>query len=133
MRVICNLRRRERLAKFYTDLHWLKIDQRIIFKVLLTVYKCLHNKGPPYLNELLEIKDIKTLTLKIIFFPLTSTGDRAFIFYSSRFWNALPIDIRVKSSLESFKRAVKSLLFTDFHKFINTLNCISNREIYKLR
>ena len=36
------------------SLHWLPIKQRIKFKILLTVYKCLNGRGPAYLSELLS-------------------------------------------------------------------------------
>ena len=37
------------------DLHWLPIKFRIDYKIAVTVFKCLNNLAPPYLNELIEI------------------------------------------------------------------------------
>ena len=34
------------------DLHWLDVPQRVIFKLCMTVYKCLHSSAPKYLAEL---------------------------------------------------------------------------------
>ena len=34
-------------------LHWLPVEQRIQFKILLTTFKCLNGKGPCYLTDLL--------------------------------------------------------------------------------
>jgi len=34
------------------DLHWLDVPQRVIFKLCITVYKCLHGLAPKYLAEL---------------------------------------------------------------------------------
>ena len=36
----------------YHDLHWLDVPQRVIFKLCMTVYKCLHGLAPKYLAEL---------------------------------------------------------------------------------
>ena len=33
--------------------HWLPVEQRIQFKILLTTFKCLNGKGPGYLTDLL--------------------------------------------------------------------------------
>ena len=37
------------------ELHWLPIEQRIIFKINLITFKCLNNLAPPYLKELLTL------------------------------------------------------------------------------
>ena len=37
------------------DIHWLRIPQRIQFKILTLVFKSLHNDAPQYLTELLHI------------------------------------------------------------------------------
>ena len=34
------------------DLYWLDVPQRVIFKLCMTVYKCLHGLAPKYLAEL---------------------------------------------------------------------------------
>ena len=34
------------------DLHWLNVPQRVIFKLCMTVYKCLHGSAPKYIAEL---------------------------------------------------------------------------------
>jgi len=34
------------------DLHWLDVPQHVIFKLCLTVYKCLYDLAPKYLAEL---------------------------------------------------------------------------------
>jgi len=34
------------------DLHWLDVPERVTFRLCVMVYKCLHDKAPPYLSEL---------------------------------------------------------------------------------
>ena len=43
------------LLPFLYDLHWLSIEQRILFKLLLTCYKALNDAGPDYLKDLLPL------------------------------------------------------------------------------
>jgi len=37
---------------YHCDLHWLDVPLRVIFKLCITVYKCLHGLAPKYLAEL---------------------------------------------------------------------------------
>ena len=34
--------------------HWLPVEQRVIFKILLITYKVLNNLAPAYLSELVK-------------------------------------------------------------------------------
>ena len=36
----------------HQELHWLKVSERIQFRVTATVYRCLHNMEPRYLTEM---------------------------------------------------------------------------------
>ena len=38
------------------DLHWLPVRQRILFKILLIVYKALIGQAPNYIVELVKLK-----------------------------------------------------------------------------
>ena len=44
-RLITGTRKYDHISPVLRDLHWLKIDERIDYKVLLLVFKCLHNEG----------------------------------------------------------------------------------------
>ena len=37
------------------DVHWLKIPQRIQFKVLVTIYQCVNGLAPPFVTNLLDL------------------------------------------------------------------------------
>ena len=39
----------ENMSSVLRDLHWLKIDESIDYKVLLQIFKCLFDEGPVYL------------------------------------------------------------------------------------
>ena len=43
------------------DLHWLRVPERIEFKLSVLVFRCLHGTAPPYLaSELRRVADVDT-------------------------------------------------------------------------
>ncbi|XP_072025395.1 uncharacterized protein [Amphiura filiformis] len=48
-RIIFQVPRRHSSSPLLNSLHWLPIDKRICFKVLLYIYKTLNDLAPPYL------------------------------------------------------------------------------------
>ena len=54
-RVVCGLRKYDHVSPTLRELHWLPIEQRIKYKILLLTYKSLNDKAPGYLKELLTI------------------------------------------------------------------------------
>ena len=62
-RILTFSRKSCHITPILKELHWLPINQRIIFKLLLIVYKCTNNVAPSYLTELLS-KYLPTRTLR---------------------------------------------------------------------
>ena len=52
--VICNIRKHDHVSSAMKNLHWLKIPERIMYKLCLLVYKCQNNLAPWYLSDLLQ-------------------------------------------------------------------------------
>ena len=50
-RLIFNLRRSEHISDALINLHWLRIPERIRFKMAVLVYRALHGLSPSYLNN----------------------------------------------------------------------------------
>ncbi len=46
--------KRDHITPVLSSLHWLPVQYRIDFKILLMVFKALHNMSPSYINTLLE-------------------------------------------------------------------------------
>lgn len=42
------------ITPFLQQLHWLPVRQRVIYKLCVLVYNCLHGTGPAYLSELIQ-------------------------------------------------------------------------------
>ena len=102
------------------DLHILKIDERIKFKLCLLVFKCLNNLAPQYLRQHIKLlsdessrqrlRSSKTLELSV---PRTRTciGDRAFRVAGPSAWNSLPPSVQCADTLRTFKKLLKTHLF----------------------
>ena len=55
-RIMTKSPRREHFTPVLKKLHWLKIQDRIIYKILMLTYKSYNNMAPPYLCELINKK-----------------------------------------------------------------------------
>ena len=99
--------------------HWLPIKSRIIYKVLVTVFKCRHGMAPKYLQDLLEAKEnqrqgLKSNNkqlLKVLATTRKTFADRSFSVKGPKLWNDLPDNIRTISSYAEFKKQLKTHLF----------------------
>ena len=117
IRVIFNVRSRHPVTSLFEQLHWLTVDQRIIFKCLLLVYKSINGLAPNVLDDMVVIRNKNNLTLHNVYYNHSKYGKRAFIYYASRFWNNIPTSIRLSSNVSTFKTALKSYLFLHFRDF----------------
>ena len=100
-----------------TLLHWLPVDKRIIYKVLLITYKCLNGLAPEYLSDLLTLKPSRGLrsdNQNLLVEPMANMvtyGDHAYSVAGPRLWKTLPPHIRMSPDLSSFKSDIKTFLF----------------------
>ena len=99
------------------QLHWLKVEDRIKFKILTLTWKSIHDQAPNYISSLINsnqasrsLRSVNALNLHV---PRTRTryGDRSFRHASPKLWNSLPLDIKRQQNFGSFKRALKTYLF----------------------
>jgi hypothetical protein len=119
-RMLTHTKRTDHITPVLKSIHWLPIEQRIKYKTLLTVYKCLTNCAPTYLKELLTIyvpaRSLRSGNHKLLRTHNTRTkfGERCFAFQGPAQWNSLPIDIRNCETLEQFKKRLKTYLFHSY-------------------
>lgn len=110
-------KRSDHISPILHRLHWLPITQRIHFKICLLTYKTLQTKQPSYLQDLLTphapsrpLRSSNQLLLSIP--PLrTAAGRRSFSFSAPTLWNSLPLDVRLSTSLSSFRSKLKTFLY----------------------
>ena len=101
-------------------IHWLPVKFRIIFKVNLLTFKALHGLAPAYLSDIVSFKGDSNYNLRSNFSNLLArpairsaktTGDRAFSVAAPFLWNSLPESLRAVSSVNIFKKQLKTCLF----------------------
>ena len=51
--IVMGLKKRESQKEHMKNLHWLRVTERIEFKILLTVFKCVNGVAPSYLSDLI--------------------------------------------------------------------------------
>ena len=119
-------KKNESVKQCFKDLHWLNIDQRISFKVILLVFKCIHNLAPLFLQNHIKIKDHDKDLLSVDYFPVTNIGRRAFKFFAPRQWNCLPDSLRIVDTLPAFNAHLKTHLFNDYASFCQKYNKFGN-------
>ncbi len=109
----------DHITPILRSLHWLPVQHRIEFKILLLVYKSLNNLAPPYLTNLLHpyiptrrLRAEEKCILQIPRTRLKTRGNRAFEVAGPTLWNNLPSHIRTAPTLSEFKSCLKTHLFT---------------------
>ncbi|XP_072042415.1 uncharacterized protein [Amphiura filiformis] len=56
-KIIFCAKKRDHVSPLLHQLHWLYVEDRITFKAMLYVFKCLAGIGPEYLSSCLELKN----------------------------------------------------------------------------
>ena len=117
-RMLTGTRRSARITPVLAELHWLPVEFRIKFKVLLLTYRAIHQTGPSYLSDLitvrssaLNLRSSRSIRLDPPRTNLPTMGGRAFCAAAPDLWNALPEKLRNSSSVESFKSGLKTLYY----------------------
>ena len=121
-RILTKSPRREHITPVLKSLHWLKIQDRITYKILMLTYKSYYNIAPTYLCELISRRESSVNTRlgsdqhQLIMPPISKDCsntflDRSFIYAAPCEWNKLSECIRT-SSFDSFRKSVKTMLFT---------------------
>ena len=122
-RIVSLRPKRDDIIPVLISLHCLPIEHRIHYKVILLVFRCLHNLAPSYLSELLKLyaperENLRSSDKLFLDYSIPSTkyGERAFSVSGSVLWNSLPDNIRLLDDIGSFKSKLKTWLFKDAYK-----------------
>ena len=119
-RLISLRRKHESVSDVLYNLHWLRVEARIVFKLLLLVYKCLHDMAPESLIELITVRN-NTRSILYLKHYQSSYARRSFSYMAPRLWNNLPDHIRLCTTLTNFKSQVKYLLFNNFNSYMRSV------------
>ena len=112
-RLILGRRRRESATLALKELHWLKIEARITFKILLIVHKIIRGKCSSNLTLTYKQFNGRPCDYLLLNTPhfKTKYGKRVFEYNGSRLWNALSVEARAEEDTEKYKGMLKTLLF----------------------
>ena len=124
-RVVYQSNKYDHITPLLMELHWLPVEQRIKFKILLITYKALNGQAPTYITDLLSYyrpaRPLRSSTQNLLRNPrynLKNYGGRSFAVAAPRLWNALPLAVKKLNSVDIFKRQLKK---TPFSLFISKL------------
>ena len=111
-----------KLDGVFKELHWLKVKYRILYKILLIVHNCLHDKAPNAVADMIQYSESeRTMKLKETGYR-NSYGARAFTHCAPKLWNLLPEHIRNHHDTLEFKKKLKSFLLIRGDEFICWIN-----------
>ena len=120
-RLIFNLRPSDHITDALVSLHWLRVSERIDYKIAVLTYRVLHGAAPLYLGPLTSVVELPsrralrsavTNRLVVPSVRLSTVSSRAFPAAApgSGFWNSLPEHVVMAATLQSFKKHLKTFL-----------------------
>ena len=117
-RLITGIRKHDHITPILMDLHWLPVNERIQFKILLLTFKSLNGLAPVYIDEKIQryvpnrkLRSSSAFLLKQNKWNLKSYGFRTFTVAAPFLWNSLPLEVKSSPSLNIFKFKLKTHLF----------------------
>ena len=123
-RAITNTSKFSKITPVLKSLHWLKISQRIHFKILSITYSALQSNQPSYLRSLLSVQNkVNTRSSSAVSLIRPSNPssllitNRSFTFTAPFLWNQLPTDMRTPSTDNCSSLSLSSSVF---HKRLKT-------------
>ena len=132
-RMVFSSWRFDHITPFLRQLHWLKVPERIDYKLALLVYKCLQGVAPSYLADDLcrsadfeawhRLRSASSPSLVVRRTRLSTYGDRAFPVAASRVWNSLPHHVTSAQSLPVFCSRLKTHLFSRSFRWLYCCAC----------
>ena len=125
-RIVSNTSKYTRITPVLKKLHWLPVEHRSVFKTATLVYKFLHTGFPkyfaPYISSCSSSYSTRCSQSGGNFFVIPKFQPSvhksikqfgySFAFDAPTVWNALPEEICASPSLASFRKRLKTYLYT---------------------
>ena len=116
-RMITGTRSTDHITSILKNLHWLSVEARINFKILLITYKILNGQSISYLESIIQEyhppRTLRSLTPSLLCIPSIKSNSydgRAFSAAAPEFWNSIPEYIKRAETVETFKTKLKTFL-----------------------
>jgi len=120
-RLIFGLRRSEHISPALISLHWLRIPERITFKLAVLTYGAIHGAGPSYLQSYFtrvadmpsrrRLRSSGSDRLHVPIIRRSTIGSRSFTVSGAAVWNDLPAHVTAAPSLAVYRQRLKTFLF----------------------
>ena len=117
-RLIYRLRRLRHITDTLMSLQWLRVRERVEYKVALLTNKALNDLAPPYLSSAFthvvdmpsrrRLRSASTDQLLVPSYRRSTMGQKAFPIADARVWNGLTSDVTSAPSLAVFGRRLKT-------------------------
>ena len=110
-RLVFRLRRYDPITDALATLHWLRLPERVDFKVTVMAFRVLYGLVPPYLDQLVRVADLPgrhrlcssaSQLLPVPAYRLTTVDRRSFPVAASVIWNSLPPAVQSSATLSFF-------------------------------
>ena len=108
----------EHVTPILRELHWLPVESRIHFKIMVLVHRAVNDTGPVHLQELVNMyrpgRSLHSQSDMLLTRPRTRSraGDPTFVSAAADLWNTLPLNLRLIEDIGSFRTALKAHYFT---------------------
>ena len=113
-RLITGIGIRDHITPVLKELHWLPVELRIHFKVLLYIFKALRGQAPHHLDQLCcykhrpsHLRQPTDFSLQVSLTQRSAT-EAAFSVQGPLLWNKLPHDIKTANFVNIFKKKLKT-------------------------
>ena len=117
-RIVTRTSVKDHITPVLKKLNWLPVRMRVLYKLMMIMYRALDGTGPSYLIELIKhYRPTTTVVLRsdgrldVPRSNLVSYGDRAFSVAAPAEWNKLPSDVKDCPSYKLFKSKLKTWLY----------------------
>ena len=122
-RLIFRIRLSEHITPALISLHWMRVPERIYFKLAVMTYRSIYGTSPSYLqscftrfSDMTSRRRLRSSSSHHLDVPpvrLSTVGRRAFPISCATVWNDLPLHVASAPSLAVFRR-LKTFLFFPF-------------------
>ena len=117
-KIILNKPLKTNSLMMFKKLDWLSFQLRCNYHIGVLIFKCKNNLAPTYMKQLLTFSQNEKYNLRssartdiIQLKPKTNYMKDTFNYSSITIWNNIPLEIKQCSTLSSFKKRYKKLLY----------------------
>ena len=121
-RLTFRIRRSEHITPALISLHWLRVPERISFKLVVLTYRSIHGTSPFYLqscftrvSDITSRRRLRFSTSHRLDVPpvrLYTVGRWAFPVSGATVWNDVPLHVASAPLLAVFRQRIKTFLFS---------------------